>query len=171
MGRMSKWIKWRTRRNLKHSAIFMQLQLNQENLEDTQKIDSQTVDEVVSAVESELDVGDVTVSVAFVEEAQIRGLNKEYRGKDKVTDVLSFPYPEGQMTQGGEVVGEVLVCYEQAKRQAREVDHPVGDEVVFLLVHGILHVFGYDHIEEDDRAVMFPLQEKVLEHLGIEAKL
>jgi len=149
----------------------MELQLNQENLEDAQKLDEKTVDNMLRAIEADLDIGDVTVSVAFVEGDRIRQLNKEYRDKDKVTDVLSFPYPEGQMTQNGEVVGEVVVCYAQAKRQAEEVGHSVRDEVVFLLVHGILHVFGYDHVEEDDRDIMFPLQERILERLGIESKL
>jgi len=149
----------------------MQLQLNQENLDEEQKLDDKTIDNMLLAIEAELDIGDVMVSVAFVDDDQIRKLNKEYRDKDKVTDVLSFPYPEGEVTQSGEVAGEVLVCYAQAKRQAEEVGHSVRDEIIFLLVHGILHVFGYDHLEESDRVVMFNLQEKILERLGIESKL
>lgn len=148
----------------------MQLQLNQEKLDTSQQLDEQTIDEVLGAIKSELDIGDVSISAAFVDEEQIRELNKEYRGKDKVTDVLSFSYADNGKVED-DVVGEVLICYTQAKRQAQEVNHSVRDEVIFLLVHGILHVFGYDHIEEADRDVMFPLQEKILERLEIESKL
>lgn len=149
----------------------MQLQLNQEKLDPSQQLDEQTIDEVLGAIKSELDIGDVSISAAFVDEEQIRALNKEYRGKNKVTDVLSFPYAGNGEAEDDGVIGEVLICYAQANRQAQEVNHSVRDEVIFLLVHGILHVFGYDHIEEADRDVMFPLQEKILKRLEIESKL
>lgn len=86
-------------------------------------------------------------------------MNKAYRGKDKVTDVLSFQE------------GEILLCYAQAKRQAAELGHSVRDENIFLLVHGLLHVFGYDHEKPADARRMFPLQKRILDSLGIDSRL
>lgn len=100
------------------------------------------------------------LSVAFIGEREMRGLNREWRGKDKATDVLSF----------GDV-GEILICYAVAKRQAAERGHSTRDEVVFLLVHGVLHVFGFDHESPSDARRMFPLQTKILERLGVDPSL
>lgn len=100
---------------------------------------------------------EVTLSVAFVGDREMRRLNLEWRGKNKVTDVLSF-----------EDVGEVLVCYPQARRQAKERRHSTRDEIVFLLVHGILHTFGFDHVRSTDAKQMFVLQTKILERLNVD---
>ncbi len=100
-----------------------------------------------------------TLSVAFVTEREIRRLNREWRGKDRVTDVLSFES------------GEILICYPQARRQAAELRHSVRDEVVFLLVHGVLHAFGFDHVRPSDAKRMFPLQTRILTRLGVDPRL
>lgn len=102
------------------------------------------------------------VSVAFVSPAVIRRLNREYRGKDKVTDVLSFPF------SGKETVGEVLICLAQAKKQAREFGHSVEDEVAILLTHGLLHLFGHDHLKKKEAKKMFTSQKKILKKLKID---
>jgi probable rRNA maturation factor len=109
--------------------------------------------------------GTPVVSVAFVGEREMSRLNKQYRGKDKVTDVLSFgaQKPDGS--------GEILICYEQAKRQAKELRHTTRDEVVFLLVHGLLHLSGLDHETPADAKQMFPLQEKLLTRLKVDPRL
>lgn len=95
------------------------------------------------------------LSIAFVSEQAIRRINKTYRKKDKVTDVLAFEFP----------LGEVLICYSQAKRQAAERGHTVKQEVLDLLIHGILHVFGYDHEKPKDAKLMLPLQAKIFRKL------
>ncbi len=100
------------------------------------------------------------LSVAFVSPRDMRRLNRVYRKKDKVTDVLAFPLE-------GEVAGEVLICFARAKTQAREHGHTPREEVITLLVHGTLHVFGYDHETPRDAKRMFPLQSRILKHLGI----
>lgn len=92
----------------------------------------------------------------IVNESEIRRLNRMHRGKDKVTDVLSFP--SGDLPIFGEL-GDVLICFEQAERQA-EGDIPL--ELCDLLVHGTLHVLGYDHEVPADAEVMFPLQDKIV---------
>lgn len=107
----------------------------------------------------------VRVSLAFVSAPEIRRLNAKYRGKNKVTDVLSFNLNEKDM------LGELLICYPVAKRQAAELGHSTRDEVLFLLVHGLLHLFGYDHEKSSDAKRMFPLQTKILTRLGIDPRL
>ncbi|MEK7451914.1 MAG: rRNA maturation RNase YbeY [Patescibacteria group bacterium] len=102
------------------------------------------------------------ISVAFVSEKEMRKWNLHYRGIDRVTDVLSFTFDEQ------DVYGEILLSYEQAKRQAKMLKHSVREELVFLLVHGLLHVFGYDHVRPTDAKKMFPLQTKILTSLDVD---
>lgn len=96
------------------------------------------------------------VHVHAVSEEEIRRLNRMHRGKDKVTDVLSFP--SGDLPIFGEV-GDVLICYPQAERQA---EGDVQLELADLLVHGTLHVLGYDHEIPADAEEMFPLQDRIV---------
>ncbi|MEK7665902.1 MAG: rRNA maturation RNase YbeY [Patescibacteria group bacterium] len=94
------------------------------------------------------------ISIAFVTPTAIRRLNRAYRHKDKVTDVLSFRLdPE---------LGEVLVCYTQAKKQAVEHKWPVKIELTDIIIHGILHTFGFDHQNPKDAKLMLTLQAKIL---------
>lgn len=100
---------------------------------------------------------DGTVEVAFISDLEIRRLNRMYRDKDKVTDVLSFPSGDLELT--GQL-GDVLISYAQAVRQAEDGD--IELELADLLVHGILHLLGYDHERPEDAEVMFPLQDKLV---------
>lgn len=102
--------------------------------------------------------GSREISIAFVSGREIKKLNRTFRGKDKVTDVLSFG-------EGGE--GEVLICYKQARKQAAMMGHSVRHEVIFLIVHGVLHLFGHDHGTKAQQKKMFTLQTRILEKLGI----
>jgi probable rRNA maturation factor len=97
------------------------------------------------------------VSLSFVDDAEIRRLNRMYRKKDKVTDVLSFGSPDGDRSG---YLGDVIISYPQAVRQAEDGDLEL--ELTDLLVHGILHVLGYDHEEAGDADEMFPLQDKIV---------
>lgn len=96
------------------------------------------------------------VHVHIIDEHEMQRLNRIHRGKDKVTDVLSFP--SGDAPIFGEL-GDVLICFTQAERQA---DGDVELELVDLLVHGILHLLGYDHETAKDAEVMFPLQDRIV---------
>ena len=100
------------------------------------------------------------ISVAFVSEAEMKRLNKKYRGKNRSTDVLSF---EGW--------DEILLCYPVAKRQAKAMGHSTRQEILFLLVHGLLHLAGYDHMTPKDAKRMFPLQTRLLTRLGVDPRL
>ncbi len=144
----------------------IRVELNQSRLRGGQCLPHAAVDRVCRAVARGLGITrDVQVSVAFVSAEEIRRLNRQYRGKDKVTDVLSFNLDDG------ELLGEILLCYPQAVRQAHELGHGVREELLFLLVHGLLHLHGFDHETPRDAARMFPLQKRILDGLGIDSRL
>ena len=108
------------------------------------------------------------VSVALVDDDYIRRLNRAYRGKDSPTDVLSFAFREGDQLPGGEgLLGDVVVSLEAARRQCREYGHSYEREVAFLVVHGVLHLLGYDHQDEEGRRAMREKEEAVLSRLGL----
>jgi probable rRNA maturation factor len=88
------------------------------------------------------------ISVLLTNDASIRELNRAHRGKDKSTDVLSFPADDGAM------LGDIAISVETARRQAAEYDAPLQNEIYRLLIHGLLHVLGHDHHEPAERAVM-----------------
>lgn len=140
---------------------MIRAELNQSLLRGGQRLPRRVLERTLAACADALRLRrDVDLSIAFVGERDMRRLNKEWRGKDKVTDVLSF-----------EEVGEILISYAQARRQAREMGHGVRDEVVFLIVHGVLHTFGYDHVKPADANRMFPLQTKILTRLGVDPRI
>ena len=110
----------------------------------------------ITRLTDSIDVQDGLLNVVFVNDKYIRALNKAYRGKDEPTDVLSFSYG------ADDLIGEVYVSTETATRQAKELKHSLSDELIRLIVHGILHVHGYDHEKEADFKKMFSLEKKVL---------
>jgi probable rRNA maturation factor len=99
-------------------------------------------------------------------DGEMRRLNKAYRGKDGTTDVLSFPLLEGKRLAAGGTgtlpLGDVVVSLPQAARQAKARGAAARDEVALLLVHGILHLLGYDHATKPQERRMFGLQERLL---------
>jgi len=103
-----------------------------------------------------IEVQDGILNVVFVNDKYIRALNKAYRDKDEPTDVLSFSYGPDDL------IGEVYVSVETAERQAKEHKHPLSDELIRLIVHGILHVHGYDHEKEVDYKKMLAKEKEVL---------
>lgn len=110
------------------------------------------------------------LSVTFVDPEEIRILNRDYRGVDKVTDVLSFPQFEGadEMPQQGELcLGDVVICREKAAGQAEEFGHSFEREIIYLFTHSVLHLLGYDHMTDEDKRQMRQREEEVMEYLGI----
>ena len=117
---------------------------------------------------------EATASVSVVGEVEIRLLNRQYRGKDSVTDVLSFGYSEDDaeydVTDKGEPVlqlGDIVVCLPQVKRQAKATGKLIREEFALMVVHGTLHLLGFDHVELEEEKVMFALQNEVLIRTGI----
>ncbi len=109
------------------------------------------------------------VSVSFVDAEEIRRLNAEYRGVDSVTDVLSFPQYDGTEEQAFEVIalGDVVICNERAEAQAEEYGHSYEREIIYLFVHSMMHLLGYDHMEPEEKAEMRAREEAVMDELGI----
>jgi probable rRNA maturation factor len=143
-------------------------------------IDEEVVAALVDRVLVAEGVRDAELSVELVGERRIRGLNREHRGKDQVTDVLSFPLedfdeaPDERHAGGGEaapprLLGDVVICARQALRQARADRLPEAFELAVLLVHGTLHLLGHDH--ETDAGQMALRQAEVLELVSWEGLL
>ena len=102
------------------------------------------------------------IHIGYVSDAEIRRLNRMYRQKDATTDVLSFSYLDQPVGKGNQL-GDVVISIDQAKRQAEAGDLEL--ELTDLLVHGVLHVLGFDHEEPEDAAEMFPLQDDLVKQL------
>jgi len=110
---------------------------------------------VLLQVESEAD----ELSIAFVDDAAMRELNRKFRRKNKTTDVLTF-------TGDGPLLGEIVISVDQARRQAADEKHALATEIRYLILHGILHAMGYDH--ETDNGEMNALELKVRAAVGLE---
>ena len=104
------------------------------------------------------------VSITLIDDRRMRDLNARYRGKDLTTDVLSFPLSDGQHPE--EPFGDIVISYETAQRQARSYGAPLRREIERLLVHGVLHLCGYDHHEPRQAARMHALTRKVLREVS-----
>ena len=114
---------------------------------------------------------DLEISVTFVDEEEIKEINGQFREIDKVTDVLSFPQFEcadDVPEEGLVILGDVVICEDQAKRQAEEFGHSYERELMYLFVHSMFHLLGYDHMEEEEKAQMRSCEEDVMHRLGIE---
>ena len=117
------------------------------------------------------------VGVSLVSECEIKEINRGFRGIDKVTDVLSFPQFESTdeilaEIEGDEALvdiplGDVVICLDQAERQSKEYGTSIRREVTYLFVHSVLHLLGYDHIDEEDKSLMRAHEEKIMTSLDI----
>lgn len=106
------------------------------------------------------------IGLTYVSKDEIQNLNREYRGIDKVTDVLSFPLIE-DFSSDETLLGDVVISYDVAIEQAEEYGHSLEREIMFLFCHSILHLLGYDHMEEEERALMEERQSEILAELNI----
>ena len=123
----------------------------------------------------------LAVEFVFVDGEEIRRLNRETRDTDKVTDVLSYPaldeikgktlkrkdFPLDIDEEGNLFLGSIVVCCDRAREQAEEYGHSYNRELHYLLVHGMMHCLGYDHMNDADQAEMREQEETVLKKLGI----
>lgn len=106
------------------------------------------------------------VSVSIVDAKEIQKLNREFRGINKVTDVLSFPMEDVNPETKEVVLGDIVLCADKIISQAREYGHTRKRELAFLTCHSMLHLLGYDHMTDEEREEMEDLQRKILERLG-----
>ncbi len=108
------------------------------------------------------------ISVVLADDPRVQALNREYRGQDKPTNVLSFPNMEASPAAGGaRLLGDVVVARETLQREAREQHKSLEDHLAHLVVHGVLHLLGYDHEEAAEAAEMEASERRILAGLGI----
>ena len=111
----------------------------------------------------------VMFNVIIVDNPKIHEINREYRGIDRETDVISFALEDDELIKDDNVrvLGDIYISINKAKSQAEEYGHSLKRELCFLTTHGFLHLLGYDHMKKEDEEIMFPLQEKILKEYGV----
>ena len=141
------------------------------------KLDAALIEEAVScALETEGARYAAEVSVAVTGDEAVAELNERFRGKQGTTDVLSFAMSGGEVGEGGFVsppsgkqdLGEVIISYPQAERQAEGLGHETKDEIAFLTIHGVFHLLGYDHEIRSEAELMREMETRALGKMGIE---
>jgi probable rRNA maturation factor len=133
------------------------------------KEDYSYLDEVIKIALKEENVSNAVFSIIFVSEERIEDINREYRGIDKVTDVISFAFEDNLdiIYNDFRFLGEIYICIPKMMEQAKTYGHSEMRELAFLTVHGILHLLGYDHMSEDEEKIMFGKQELILDAANI----
>jgi probable rRNA maturation factor len=137
--------------------------------------DFQLVEELLNFAADKLNVeADSEVSITFVSNERIQEINKEYRGKDQPTDVISFAMEElgeGELAITGidmpRFLGDIIISVSKAHEQAEDYGHPFSRELGFLAVHGFLHLLGFDHMTKEDEEEMFGIQKDILDEYGL----
>lgn len=159
--------------------------MNDKNLEvlcEDCEVENYPLSDVAAAAYEKLkQTSSLAIEIIFVDEDEIKRLNREQRGIDSVTDVLSFPYLDGiryldinadehcdDVDEDGRLlIGSVCICKKRAEEQAVEYGHSLKREICYLALHGILHCFGYDHMTEKDELEMSSLAEEIMDGLNI----
>ena len=129
------------------------------------------VSKYVSFLVDKLSLDNCVFNIIFVGDEDIRTINKEYRNVDNKTDVISFAledYEDNIKNSVIRVLGDIYISVDTAYEQANMYGHSNDREVCFLITHGILHLLGYDHMQEDDEKVMFSKQEELLNEYGLQ---
>lgn len=157
----------------------------QNKIEVTEETRKSVEDIIVHTLKEENINIDFEISIIFIDNDEIRSLNNQYRNIDKSTDVLSFPmleYPKHQVfkevyskfdfddsykDEGRLVLGDMALSLEKAFDQSKEYEHSFLREVCYLTVHSVLHLLGYDHIEEEDKKVMRSREEEILSQFNL----
>lgn len=116
-----------------------------------------------------LSLKNILFNVIIVDNDSIHKINKEYRGIDRPTDVITFALEDNKQINMPEVrvLGDIYISYDKVISQAKEYNHSIKREICFLAVHGLLHLLGYDHMKKEDEIKMFSLQKELLEDYGI----
>jgi probable rRNA maturation factor len=139
------------------------------NRQEIKKISNEDIEFIEKAVEicliEENHSSNVEVSLSFVDNNEIKHLNKQYRNKDYPTDVLSFPLNDN--IDGTIILGDIVISIEKVIEQASEYQHSYKRELIYLLVHGMFHLLGYDHIKEDEKKIMRAKEKRVIEKLQL----
>ena len=130
------------------------------------------LEEIKKLVEFALNYQEIENSIfniIIVDEEKIQEINREYRNKDSITDVISFALEDDDtfIETDMRILGDIYICLKRCMDQSIEYGHSFLRELSFLTIHGLLHLLGYDHMNEEDEKVMFKLQEMILNEYGI----
>ncbi len=129
------------------------------------KINNKLFTKMVKEIAHLSGLDDGIVSISFVGETRIRNINKKFRNIDRPTNVISFPFMD---TMGKiKIIGDIIICPTVAKKQADKQKNNFADYIAFLIIHGFLHLLGYDHIEERDRIKMEKKEEEIFQKIHI----
>lgn len=123
----------------------------------------------VKNITKKLDIEKAIFNIILVDEEEIHTLNREYRGVDRKTDVITFALEDGNGFKNPAIrmLGDIYLCVPVAYEQAQIYGHSKTREICFLATHGVLHLLGYDHLNEEDEKKMFSLQEELLSEYEI----
>ena len=138
--------------------------------ETNEKVDLDEEKKIIEYALKHENLENVEFNVIFVDGKTIRKINKEYRNIDRVTDVISFALEDGEDNisfEFGRLLGDIYICVDKMKEQAKQYGHSLLREQGFLTVHGLLHLLGYDHMTKEDEEIMFKKQELILNDYGL----
>lgn len=126
------------------------------------------VQKFIEFAQKKLQVEDALFDIIIIDNNHIQEINRDYRGKDMPTDVISFALEDfDDIETEVRMLGDIYISIDRAREQAESYGHSLLRELSFLSIHGLLHLLGYDHMKEEDEKVMFGLQERLLKEYGI----
>jgi probable rRNA maturation factor len=147
------------------------LEIQIDNRQKKIQLDEDIIPLIENAVETVLEFEgkslDYEISISFVDNEEIRELNRLYRNVDSETDVLSFPMEEGEDIYSMNMLGDIVISLEKALEQSVEYKHSLTREIIYLTVHSMFHLLGYDHMTEEDKLVMRSKEKEVMKTLKI----
>ena len=122
---------------------------------------------------SYLKLNNVEFNIIIIDNPRIHEMNKEYRGVDRETDVITFALEDHKDIEFEDLrlLGDVYISIDKARSQAKDYGHSLKREISFLAIHGLLHLLGYDHMNPEDEKVMFGLQDEILDSYGIKREV
>jgi probable rRNA maturation factor len=129
-------------------------------------VDARALKSALRKLLASVDQDDAAISLTLVDDTAIRELNREHRGRDKATDVLSFPLDPEPFAHE-KLLGDIVISIDTARRQAADYDAPLQRELERLVIHGLLHVLGHDHMEADERARMETEERRLAAAIGM----
>lgn len=132
--------------------------------EEVKDIIKKTIKEVLILEDKSLDY---EISISFVDNEEIQDLNREFRGVDKETDVLSFPMEDFFIEGAPQLLGDIIISLEKAFDQAKEFGHSLEREIAYLTAHSTFHLLGYDHLVDDEKGIMRRKEKEIMRSLEI----
>ena len=140
--------------------------------ETNEQVDIKDIESLLEKSIKFLNIENAMFNIIIIDDERIHSINKEYRGIDRPTDVISFALEDSDKVEGMEirVLGDIYVSIETARRQAYEYFNTEKEELRFLIIHGLLHLLGYDHMKPEDEKEMMSLEEEVLINYDPERK-